>query len=272
MSLIYIFAASAMEGAPVHKIAVPSSSSLPSRCGPNDLVLVTGGMGPKNARSKAEAAFATGKPDAVLVIGLCGGLTPSLPEGRVVAYTECQSTEATNSPLHCSYIITDLIVELLKSSSITCDRVVGITSSRIATTRDERHALARDGATVVDMESYSIVKAATNAGTPVVVLRVVGDSIDQELPDFNRALNDSGALDGRKAFVIRGGYRISYYTEPISNWFNAESAAQLVSANFVNSVTNTAVSPDGLPNYGLRSRAARATATVQTEVPVAVSA
>jgi nucleoside phosphorylase len=205
MSLIYIFAASAMEGAPVHKIAVPSSSSLPSRCGPNDLVLVTGGMGPKNARSKAEAAFATGKPDAVLVIGLCGGLTPSLPEGRVVAYTECQSTEATNSPLHCSYIITDLIVELLKSSSITCDRVVGITSSRIATTRDERSALARDGATVVDMESYSIVKAATNAGTPVVVLRVVGDSIDQELPDFNRALNDSGALDGRKAFKVALG-------------------------------------------------------------------
>ena len=61
------------------------------------------------------------------------------------------------------------------------------------------------------------------------------------------------ALDGRKAFVIRGGYRISYYTEPISNWFNSQSAAQLVSANFVNSVSNTAVSPDGLPNYGLRS-------------------
>ena len=46
---------------------------------------------------------------------------------------------------------------------------------------------------------------------------------------------------------------MSYYTEPISNWFNSQSAAQLVSANFVNSVTNTAVSPDGLPNYGLRS-------------------
>ncbi len=205
MSLVYIFAASAMEGEPVQKIAVPSSSSLPSRCGPNDLVLIIGGMGPKNARSKAEAAFATGKPDAVLVIGLCGGLTPSLPEGRVVAYTECQSTEATNPLLHCSQIITDLIVELLKSSSITCDRVVGITSSRIATTRDERFALARDGATVVDMESYSIVKAATNAGIPVVVLRVVGDSIDRELPDFNRALNDAGTLDRGKAFKVALG-------------------------------------------------------------------
>lgn len=61
------------------------------------------------------------------------------------------------------------------------------------------------------------------------------------------------ALDGAKAFVVRGGYRISYYTQPISSWFNTQSAANLVSANFVNSVANTATSPDGLPSYGLRT-------------------
>jgi Carboxypeptidase regulatory-like domain len=61
------------------------------------------------------------------------------------------------------------------------------------------------------------------------------------------------AFEGKKAFVIRGGYRISYYTEPISNWFNSQSNAQLVSATFLNSVSDTSVSPDGLPNYGLRS-------------------
>jgi hypothetical protein len=33
-----------------------------------------------------------GKADAVLVIGLCGGLTESLREQRIVAYTECLST------------------------------------------------------------------------------------------------------------------------------------------------------------------------------------
>ena len=67
------------------------------------------------------------------------------------------------------------------------------------------------------------------------------------------SVSPTALSDGRKSFVVRGGYRISYYTEPISNWFNSQSAAQLVSANFVNSVSNTAVSPDGLPNYGLRS-------------------
>jgi hypothetical protein len=33
-----------------------------------------------------------GKPDAVLVIGLCGGLTQSLREQQIVAYTESLST------------------------------------------------------------------------------------------------------------------------------------------------------------------------------------
>lgn len=61
------------------------------------------------------------------------------------------------------------------------------------------------------------------------------------------------AFTGAKAFVMRGGYRISYYTQPISDWFGSQQNQQIVSANFQNSVTNTALSPDGLPNYGLRT-------------------
>jgi hypothetical protein len=61
------------------------------------------------------------------------------------------------------------------------------------------------------------------------------------------------AGSGRKSFVIRGGYRISYYTEPLESYFNTQQSGALVSAQFLNSVSNTALSPDGLPNYGLRS-------------------
>ena len=61
------------------------------------------------------------------------------------------------------------------------------------------------------------------------------------------------ALGGNKAFVLRGGFRISSYTQPVGNWFGSQSNPQLVSAGFQYSVTNTALSPDGLPNYGLRS-------------------
>ena len=93
----------------------------------------------------------------------------------------------------------------LHQQGITVDRVIGITSPRIATTKADRLALAKSGAAVVDMESYPIVSAGARAGIPVVVLRVVSDSLDTEMPDFNRALNALGALDGRKALWIALG-------------------------------------------------------------------
>ena len=80
MSLLYVFAASSMEGRPVRRIGVPSNSSSSLRCGPNDVVVVTGGMGPINARIRADVALGAPpgapvdpKPDTVLIIGLCGG-------------------------------------------------------------------------------------------------------------------------------------------------------------------------------------------------------
>jgi nucleoside phosphorylase len=195
MSRICVFAASDMEAQSIRKIA-----------GPNELVLVISGMGPGNAKTKAEAALSPGgKPDVVVVVGLCGGLTPSLAEGTIVAYTECLSSQPGKAPLRSSKAVTDTMMTALMAAKIPCDWVVGITSARIATTRDERLSLAKSGAAVVDMETYPIVRVAADVGVPVVVLRVVSDSIDRELPDLNRALNDAGSLDGRKALKVALG-------------------------------------------------------------------
>jgi len=169
-------------------------------------------MGPANARKNAEAALMSSlptsngpKPNAVLIIGLCGGLTPSLPERRIVAYTECRATDANKPLLRCSEPITNTVVQLMKRSSTLCDRVVGITSPNIATTPGERRALAEHGASVVDMESYVILQTAETAGIPAVIIRVVSDSFNRKLPDFNRALKDDGTLDGGKALRVALG-------------------------------------------------------------------
>jgi hypothetical protein len=55
------------------------------------------------------------------------------------------------------------------------------------------------------MESYSILETAATAGVPAAILRVVADSLDRVLPDLNRALDDTGGLDGRKALRIALG-------------------------------------------------------------------
>jgi nucleoside phosphorylase len=201
-----------MEAQPVRRIGVASDPSSTVRCGQNELVLNVSGMGPGNARRQAEAALnavrvspASPKPNAAVVIGLCGGLTTSLPEGRIVAYTACRSQEESKPLLRCSQTMVDSVIEILKSSGVVCDRVVGVTSSRFATTPDQRSALAQYGAAVVDMESYLILDAAVAAGISAVVLRVVSDSFYRKLPDFNRALKADGVLDGWKALRVALG-------------------------------------------------------------------
>jgi nucleoside phosphorylase len=220
MSVVYVFAASKMEGQPVAKMAGAGKPdawltvSSGFHAGGNEVVLIIGGMGPTRAGAKARAALglaaspgtlvaAAGRiPDAVLVIGLCGGLSASLHEGRVVAYTNCLSTEAIKPPLRCSSGITYAAVGVLVSSGVLWDRVVGITSPRIAVKKNDKLALANSGASVVDMESYEILAVAAQAGVPAAVLRVVSDSLETKMPDFNRALNQDGALDGRKALKV----------------------------------------------------------------------
>ena len=55
------------------------------------------------------------------------------------------------------------------------------------------------------MESYKIVAGANQAQVPVLVLRVVSDSLDRKMPDFNRALKPTGDFDGLKALRIAVG-------------------------------------------------------------------
>jgi nucleoside phosphorylase len=229
MPLVYVFAASKMEAQPVLVLAARNgtagqgSAALIIEHGGARFAVIVTGMGTRNAEAKAEAALGLAapagggpplgeKPDAVLVIGLCGGLTQSLREQQIVTYTECLSTGLNKAPpLQCSPPLTDDIVRHLQQHGITVDRAIGTTSPRIATTKADRLALAKSGAAVVDMESYPIVSAATRAGVPVVILRVVSDSLDTEMPDFNPALNGQGTLDGRKALWIALGSPLETY-------------------------------------------------------------
>jgi len=45
------------------------------------------------------------------------------------------------------------------------------------------------------MESYEIVAAALQAPLPVAVIRVVSDSLERPIPDFNSAVQDNGEIN-----------------------------------------------------------------------------
>jgi len=61
------------------------------------------------------------------------------------------------------------------------------------------------------------------------------------------------ALNGKKSFTIRGGYSVSYFPVPLYLWLDSDRRNVPFNATFSNSVTDAALSPDGLSNWALRS-------------------
>ena len=59
--------------------------------------------------------------------------------------------------------------------------------------------------------------------------------------------------DGGKAFVIRGGYRTSYYPVPVRYWTATMRSNAPLTAWFYNNPNSSSMSPDGIGNYLMRS-------------------
>jgi Carboxypeptidase regulatory-like domain len=59
--------------------------------------------------------------------------------------------------------------------------------------------------------------------------------------------------DGRKGFVIRGGYSVAYFPIPMWTFVDRMFVNTPVSAAYTNDLNNATQSPDGIPNYLLRT-------------------
>ena len=213
LSRLYVFAATSSEGRTVERLMnpaqkVPGQSAVWSgQIGSNEILLFVTGVGPRKAEACVKAALGlsesvdqvqsgqTKRPNAVLVVGLCGSLDASIGENVIVSYSECLSTDKNQPRVFCSPSLTKQIVHLFNSRGMICRSSVGISSPRVATSKAEKLQLAATGAKVVDMESYQVLAAANQAKIPVAVIRVVSDSLDREMPDFNRALKPDGEVD-----------------------------------------------------------------------------
>ena len=189
----------------------------PITAGPNQLEFFITGMGPKQATERAVQILSRGRgphsegeqvgevPDLAIVIGLCGSLTDSLEESAIVMYSSCLSAMNGGTSCSCAPELSDQVTALLNAQNVVCKSVLGVTSPRVAINRDDKLLLARTGAQVVDMESYGIVSAAHKLAVPATVVRVVSDSLDRKLPDFNRALNPDGSINNSMAFRVMLG-------------------------------------------------------------------
>ncbi|MGH9821747.1 MAG: hypothetical protein ACREDR_00590 [Blastocatellia bacterium] len=253
MAVLYIFAASDIECRPVlaqltrtadHKT---DENPITGKSGSNCIYLFKTGMGPEAARitvghylepgTMGRFAIGIPRPDAIIVTGFAGSLSDDADEGDVVTFSSCVSEDDCASAASCS---ADLLSLLLKELSKVCavKMLTGISSSRVAVDRQAKQSLALRGAAVVDMESYEIISAANLAAIPAAVVRVISDSRDRVLPDFNRALNRTGDFNrARLALVCLGS--------PIATWrlFRASRRAQQVLSRALSVILKVDISP-----------------------------
>jgi nucleoside phosphorylase len=155
--------------------------------------------------------------DALIVVGLAGGLDPNLRIGDAVLYDLCYDTRALDftrreRPKHEEIgsmagdrTLSAFLFEALSRSGHFSDRASvrtvvqapGITVSRIITEAKEKLALhVNYGAAAVDMETYEVFAACARLALPAAALRVISDEAGHNLPDFNRAYDADGRMLG----------------------------------------------------------------------------
>jgi hypothetical protein len=88
---------------------------------------------------------------------------------------------------------------------------------------------------------------AEEAGMPSALTRGNYDNFGPRL-GFAYRLGDD-----KRAAVLRGGYRASYFRLPIGLWYHRAAVNPPFNANFAASLNDAAQTPDGISNYGMRS-------------------
>ena len=148
------------------------------------------GNAPRIVAIPAGAAASRGLQAAagarVVIVGLCGALDPGLRVGDVVV------AESAASDLDYLFDKT-LTGELAAHLGATVVRAR--TVDRIVTTRAQRAALHEGGIRIVEMEGAHLAAGLAERGCAAVMVRVVSDGGDYDLPDISKAIDDEGRLN-----------------------------------------------------------------------------
>lgn len=148
---------------------------------------VVSGGGNASLAGKIEAAIAKGGR-AIVSVGICGGLAPSLCVGDAVIGSEAV-WEGTRMPTDARW--REAMVRRLPQA--VTGAVAG-TDAVLAGSDAKRALHCETGALAVDMESHIAARVAAEHGLPFAILRIVSDAANHDLPPA--ALDAIGA-DGK---------------------------------------------------------------------------
>jgi len=175
--------------------------------GARRITVLKSGMGARGFAERLADHLRLNDYDALIVTGFAGGLNTSLKSGDTVIYDLCYC-EINNPALSiaCDITLTKLIFDILQKSKPKSIHGAGITVSRVLTGAREKIALGiQFNALAADMESYPVIAVCAERQLPVAVLRIISDSADADLPDFNTAIDSDGRINNWKmaATILR---------------------------------------------------------------------
>ena len=134
--------------------------------------------------------FPKGSLTKVLLMGLCGSLSPQYTVGDVVVYREC--INEYNSSQYCDSELTTLLQEKLKDKA---SLVIGLTSDRLIYSASEKQHLGQLYNTeVVDMEGFNTLDIHFKEGINLAMVRVISDDSQHNLPNLTSAISRDGSL------------------------------------------------------------------------------
>ncbi|HEY4741845.1 MAG TPA: hypothetical protein VIH76_14710 [Candidatus Acidoferrales bacterium] len=153
---------------------------------------VVTGMGAENATRCGEILMR--EPyDAVIAAGFAGSLRSELNAGDVIVATAVQRQSPTLGNPQALNSDRDLAALAAANGATVVETLLSV--EKIAATIQEKSQLA-PLANAADMESFEILSAARTHKIPGVAIRVISDSLNQDLPaGVNSLVDEMGAVN-----------------------------------------------------------------------------
>jgi adenosylhomocysteine nucleosidase len=179
----------------VEKLNWPLDFARRGRLNARPVVLVANGPGPKlageavDAVLQNEAVEQTVPMDALVSVGFCGGLRPSLGACDIFVATE----------------VVGVAPALLPTSAESFKTGKLLSMDRVVSTAAEKAALANN-ADAVEMESAAVADRAKRYHIPFYAVRVVTDTFEESFPlDFNAMRSSEGRFS--RAKILAAAFR-----------------------------------------------------------------
>ncbi|MCB9940497.1 MAG: nucleoside phosphorylase [Planctomycetaceae bacterium] len=156
------------------------------------VLVAESGVGQAAAKNVTTDVTGLYQPNWVISAGFAGALQPALRRGHILMSEEV--ADVTGKRLSIGLTVDRAALEA--SPSLHVGRL--LTVDQLVRTREVKEQLGTDHAALAcDMETLAVAQACQHAGTKFMSIRIVSDSIDDELPKEIESLLAQASLVGK---------------------------------------------------------------------------